>query len=95
MKILEKLKGKILLDCSRGTTSLPTINLKWCTEENGQELEQRAIGLWKYARTGILACLKNQVENHSKIDNSINNQKSKTSMSNFTKVWKEKRENML
>ena len=44
---------------------------------------------------GILAYLKNQVENHYKIDNSINSQKSKTSKSNFSKAWKEKRDNML
>ena len=44
---------------------------------------------------GINAYLKNQVENHSKIDNSVNNQKSKISKSNFSKAWKEKRDNML
>ena len=63
------------------------------TEGNGHELDQRAIGLWKYV--GMLACLKNQVENHSKIENSVNNQKSKTSESNFSKAWKEKIDNML
>ena len=41
------------------------------TEENGQELDQRGIGVWKYVRTGINAYLKNQVENYSKIDNSV------------------------
>ena len=44
---------------------------------------------------GILACLKNQVENHSKTDNSVNNQKSETFKSNFSKSWKENRESML
>ena len=39
--------------------------------------------------------MKNQVENHSKIDNSINNQKSKISESNFSQARKEKRDNML
>ena len=28
----------------------------------------------KYVRTGILACLKNQVKNYSKIENSVNKQ---------------------
>ena len=36
----------------------------------------------------MLACLKNQVENHTKIDNSVNNQKSKTSKSDLSKAWK-------
>ena len=53
------------------------------------------IGIWKYVRTGIIVCLKNQVENHSKIDNYVNNQKSKTSKSNLYKAWKENRDNML
>ena len=65
------------------------------TEENGQELDQRAIGVWKYIRMGINAYLKNQVENFSKIDNSVNNQTSKILKSNFSKAWKEKRDNML
>ena len=43
----------------------------------------------------MLACLKNQVEKYSKIENSVNNQKSKTSQSNFSKVWKENIYNML
>ena len=34
-------------------------------------------------------------QNHSKIDNSLNNQNFKTSKSNFSKAWKEKRDNML
>ena len=45
------------------------------TEENGHEIIQREIRVWKYVREGINACLKNQVESHSKIDNSGNNQK--------------------
>ena len=65
------------------------------TEENGHEIDQRAIGVWKYIRTGINANLKNQVENHSKIDNTVNNQKSKMSKFNFSKAWKENRDNML
>ena len=44
---------------------------------------------------GINSYLKNQVENHFKIDNSVNNQKSKISKSNFSKAQKEKRDNML
>ena len=51
----------------------------YSTEENVQELDQRVIGVWKYVRTVINAYLKNQVENYSKIDNSVNNQKSKIS----------------
>ena len=54
------------------------------------ELDQWVIGLWKYVLVGILACLKNQVENHSQIDNSVNNKKSKTYKSNLSKAWKEK-----
>ena len=38
---------------------------------------------------------KNQVNNHSKIDYYVNNQKSKTLKSNLSKDWKEKRYNML
>ena len=49
------------------------------TEENGHKLDLRVIGVWKYVRTGINAYLKNQAENHSKIDNTVNNQKFKTS----------------
>ena len=41
------------------------------TQENGQELDQKAIGVWKYVRTGINTYLKNQVKNYSKIDNSV------------------------
>ena len=40
------------------------------------ELDQVVIGILKYVRMVILACLKNQVKNHSKIENSVNNQKS-------------------
>ena len=39
--------------------------------------------------------IENQVKNHSKIDHSINNQKSKTPKSVFSKAWKEKRDNMI
>ena len=67
----------------------------YSTEENGHELDQRAIGVWKCLHTGINAYLKNQVENHSKINNSVNNQKSKISKYHFSKAWKEKRDNML
>ena len=38
---------------------------------------------------------KKQVENHSKIDNSENNQKSKTSKSILSKTWKENVDNMI
>ena len=65
------------------------------TEENSQELDQRAITVWKYVCTRIHTYLKNQFENYSKIDNSVNNQKSKICKSNFSKAWKEKRDNML
>ena len=65
------------------------------TEENGHELDQRTIRFLKYVRTVINAYLKNQVENHSKMDNSVNNQKSKISNSNFSRARKEKRDNML
>ena len=64
------------------------------TEENAHEIDMRVIGLWKYVRTGILACLKNQVKNHSKIDNSVNNQKSKTPKYILSKAWKENRDNI-
>ena len=74
---------------------LPYYNLKSHTKENFHELDQGVIGIWKYVRMGILVYLKNQVENHSKIDNSVNNQKSKTYKSNFSKAWKENRDNML
>ena len=59
------------------------------------ELDQRVIGFWKYVRIGINTYLKNWVENHSKIDNSVNIQNSKTPKSNFSKVWKENRDNMI
>ena len=42
------------------------------TAENGHELGQREIGLWKDVRTGILECLRLQVKNHSEIANSVN-----------------------
>ena len=41
------------------------------TEENSQELDQKAIGVWKYILTVINAYLKNQVEKYSKIDNYV------------------------
>ena len=44
---------------------------------------------------GINEYLKNKVENHSKTENSINNPESKISKSNFSKTWKEKRDNMI
>ena len=68
---------------------------KFITRTECHELNQRAIGLWKYICTRIDAYLKNQVKNHSKIDNSVNNQKSKIFKSNLSKAWKEKRDNML
>ena len=51
--------------------------------------------LWKYVRTGILAGLKRQVENHSKIANSENTLNSKISKSEISKTWRGKSENML
>ena len=50
---------------------------------------------WKYVRMGINLYPKNQVENHSKVDNSINNQKSKISKSNLLKVCKGGGDHML
>ena len=49
----------------------------------------------KYVCTGINAYLKNQVENHSKIDNDVNSQDSKIFKSNLSKACKEKRYNMI
>ena len=67
----------------------------YSTEENGHELDQRAIRVWKYVRTGINAYSKNQVKNHPKIDNYVYNQKLKISKSIFSKAWKEKIDNTL
>ena len=78
----------------RGSTeNLRPAGWKFSTRTGGHELDKRAIGVWKYVRTGINAYLKNQFENHSKIGNSVNNQKSKISKSNFSKARKEKRDN--
>ena len=55
--------------------SLPPAGWKFNTRTGGHELDRISIGVWKYVRTGINAYLKNQVESHSKIDNSGNNQK--------------------
>ena len=46
-------------------------------------------------RTRIDAYLKNQDEKQTKIDNSVNNQKSEISKSNLSKDWEENRDNML
>ena len=43
----------------------------------------------------INAHLKNQVEKHSIIENSVNSLESKISQYNLSKAWKEKRDNML
>ena len=51
-------------------------------------VDQKAIGLWKYVRMEVLACLKNQVENYFKINNHVNNQNSKTFRYIFYKAWK-------
>ena len=67
----------------------------YSTEENVHELNKRSIIVWKYVHTVVNAYLKNQVENHSKIDNSVNNQKSKISRYIFSKACKENRDNML
>ena len=75
--------------------NLPTTTVKIHTEENGHELNQRAIGLWKYICTVILAYMKNQVKKHFKVDNSVKNQKSKTSKSNSSKAWKGNRYYMI
>ena len=66
--------------------NLPPAGWKFSTRTGGHELDQRAIGVWKCVHTGINAYLNNQVKKHSKIDNSMNNQKSKISESNFSKV---------
>ena len=42
----------------------------------------------------LIRIFENQVEDHSKIDNSVNNQKSKISKSNFSKAWKENIDNI-
>ena len=68
---------------------------KMHTEEKVHELDQREFGVWKYIRTGINAYFKNQVENQPKIENYVNNQKSKISKSNLSKAQKENRDNML
>ena len=73
----------------------PPAYWEFSTRTEGHKLDQRSIGVWKYVRTEINAYLKNQVENHSKIDSSIKNQKSKISKSNFSKARKETRNNML
>ena len=70
--------------------NLPPEGWKFCTRTGGHELNQRVIGFWEYVRTVINAYLKNQVKNHSKIDNSLYNQKSKIS-----KSQKENRDNMI
>ena len=67
----------------------------YSTEENGHELNQRSIIFLQYVHTVLNVYFKNQVEKQSKIDNSVNNQKSKISKSNFSKACKEKRKNML
>ena len=55
-----------------GHTFTLTVHIgKFHTEENGKGLNQRAIGVLNYVPTGINAYLKNQVENYSKIDNSV------------------------
>ena len=83
------------MDQTRWRSILPPAGWKFSTWTRGHELDQRAIGVWKYVRTGINAYLKTQVKNRSKIDNSVNNQKSKISKSNFSEAWKENRDNML
>ena len=80
--------GEKLLLYRNSCYRITVISIVHCTRTGGHELDQRAIGVWKYVRTGINTYLKNQVENHSKIDNSINNQKSKISKSNFYKAQK-------
>ena len=49
----------------------------------------------KYVRMVINSYLKNQVKKYSKIVNTVNNQKSEISKSNFSKVCKENRDNIL
>ena len=76
-------------------SNLPPTSWELSTRTGGHEIDHRAIGTLKYIHTGNIANLKNQVENHSKIENSINNQNSITTNSNLSKDWKEKRNNML
>ena len=80
---------------STNNFSLPPAGWKFSTRTGGHEHDQRAIGVWKYILTVINAYLENQLENHSKIDNSVNNQKSKFFKSNLSKAQKEKWDNML
>ena len=75
--------------------NLPPAGWKFSTRTVSHELDQRAIGVWKYVCTVINASLNNQVENHSKMDNSVNNQKSKISKSNLSKARKENIDNIL
>ena len=77
------------------STNLSPLGWKFSTITGDHELNQRAIGVWKYVRTWIHAYLENQVKNHSKIGNTVNNQKYKISRSNFSKAPKEKKDNML
>ena len=65
------------------------------TRTVGHELDQRAVGVWKYACTGIYEYLKNQVENHSKIGNSVNNKNFNISKYNLLNPRKDNRDNML
>ena len=67
----------------------------YSTEENGHELDQIVIRVWKYVRTGINVYLKDQVENHSKIDNYVNNQSPKSPSLISTRPRRKKRDNML
>ena len=77
------------------TSTLPSTTLKitywrkrpWTRSESHWNLKIRI-----YHNSCIFL---NQVKNHSRIDNSVNNQNSKTSKSNFSEAWKEKRNNIL
>ena len=86
---------KYVLVTRDNNRSLHPVGWKFSTRTGGHELDQRATVVWKYIRMVINAHFKNQVKNHSKIESSINDQKSKRSKSNFSKAWKEKRDNML
>ena len=48
------------------------------TEEYGQELIHRVIGVLKYVHTGFNAYLKNQTENYSKFFNSLKSKSPKS-----------------
>ena len=66
-----------------------------CFQEHGLSIARgNLIGQSGNSR-GVNVYLKNKVQNHSKLDNSVNNHKSKISEYVFSKARNEKRDNML